>query len=56
MVNLILLLNFTLQLISQLFAECQISTHPPESIFIELRIVGKSHYLDFHRDESLLNP
>lgn len=22
--------------------ECQISTHPPQSIFIELRIVGKS--------------
>jgi hypothetical protein len=24
------------------FTECQISTHPPESIFIELRIVGES--------------
>lgn len=24
--------------------ECQISTHPPQSIFIELRIVGKSGY------------
>lgn len=27
--------------------ECQISTHPPESIFIELRIVGESSTSQF---------
>lgn len=31
--------------------ECQLSTHPPESIFIELRIVGE---LEFFRPVELV--